>query len=127
MLENKRPSKALEVWIPIEPLVAGMKKPFEPIGAEVTIRETYTDIPEGTDPLNFRIIFLSDYGKSLNHLVIRQGWPKGWKRSQVEAYIAGFAYPTLAKYIGAVKDDFYGKMMTTIALEALKEEKEEEE
>lgn len=126
MLKNTRPSKALEVWIPIKPLVAGMEKPFEPVKAEVTIRKTYTNIPEGTDPLNFRIIFLSDYGKSLNHLVIRQGWPKDWKRSQIESYVAGFVYPTLAKYINAVKEDFYGKMMTTIALEISKEEKEEE-
>lgn len=125
MLENTKLSKALEVWIPIEPLVAGMKTPFEPSKTDVIIRETYTNIPEDTDPLNFRITFLSDYGKSLNHLVIRQGWPEGWKRSQVESYVAGFIFPTLANYVDAVKNSIYNKMMTIIALETLKEEKEE--
>lgn len=125
MLENTKLSKALEVWIPIEPLVVGMKTPFEPINAAVVIHETYTNIPEDTDPLDFRITFLSDYGKSLNHLVIRQGWPEGWKRSQIESYVAGFIYPTLANYINAVKEAIYNKMETIIALETLKEEKEE--
>lgn len=125
MYKNTKPSKALEVWIPIEPLVVGMKTPFEPIKAAVVIRETYTNIPEDTDPLDFRITFLSDYGKSLNHIVIRQGWPEGWKRSQIESYVAGFIYPTLANYIDAVKEAIYNKMETIIALETLKEEKEE--
>lgn len=124
MFENTKLSKALEVWIPIEPLVTGMKTPFEPIKAAVIIRETYTNIPEDTDPLDFRITFLSDFGKSLNHLVIRQGWPEGWKRSQIESYVAGLIYPTLANYIEAVKDAIYNKMETIIALETLKEEKE---
>lgn len=118
MYKNTRPAKTLEVWLPIEALCEMIEQPFafHP-SPKISTRQSWVNLEEGTDPLEYRRVFLSDYGKSLNHIVIRQGWPNDWKRSQIESYLVGIIHSNLKDYFTAV----------TVGLSVLTQETLEEE
>lgn len=122
MYKNTRPTKTLEVWLPIEALCKMIEQPFafHP-SPEIPTRESYVNLEEGADPLEYRRVFLSDYGKSFNHIVVRQGWPDGWKRSQIESYLAGIIHSNLKDYFTVITAG-----LSVLAQETLEKEEKEE-